>query len=136
MKRSSAFLDVGTSTTLLGVAVFESAGYIARVSSQSACNRDVRAFNRAPTLLINAKYDEAFPLETHARPLFKLLGSEHKRHYISEGAYLPLPFADGKAGYGGHFVPQAEVMAETFKWFDEYLGPVDRDAIVMNTHLR
>lgn len=91
---------------------------------------------QVPVLLINAKYDQTIPLETHARPLFNLLGSEHKRHYISEGAYLPSPFADGKAGYGGHFVPQAEVMAETFKWFDEYLGPIDRDAIVMNTRLR
>jgi dienelactone hydrolase len=68
-----------------------------------------------PVLIVNARYDQVFPLQTHAQPLFDLLGTDQKQHYVSEGGYL--------AGDGGHFVPTPELARETIRWFDRYLGP-------------
>jgi dienelactone hydrolase len=66
-----------------------------------------------PLLMINARYDFYFPLETSQRPLFELLGT---------------PDADKKwvVYDGGHSVPRDKLIAETLAWLDHYLGPVDR----------
>ena len=71
--------------------------------------------------MINARYDRMYPLKTHAQPLFDLLGTDQKEHYVSEGGY----FAPGIVGFGGgsHFVPTQELARETIRWFDRYLGP-------------
>jgi dienelactone hydrolase len=65
-----------------------------------------------PTLMINGRFDELFPLETSQKPLFQLLGTppEHKRHVVFE------------SGHGSP--PRAETLRETLGWLDTYLGPV------------
>ena len=74
------------------------------------------AFNYAPhvkmpVLMINGRYDYAYPLEESQKPLFRLLGTPaaDKRHALFDG---------------GHVAPQQETMREVLAWFDRYLGPV------------
>jgi len=64
-----------------------------------------------PVLMMNGRLDAVFPLETHARPFFDLLGTppEDKRFYVAEG---------------GHFVPRPDLIRESLDWLDRYLGPV------------
>ena len=57
----------------------------------------------------NGTYDPVYPLETQSKPLFELLGSAEKVHYIGEG---------------GHSVPWADLVRETLRWLDTYVGPV------------
>jgi serine/threonine protein kinase/formylglycine-generating enzyme required for sulfatase activity len=65
---------------------------------------------RQPKLIINGRYDEAFPLKTSAKPLYDLL-REPKRLNIYEA---------------GH-VPTLEFFGPTVNnWFDESLGKVSR----------
>jgi dienelactone hydrolase len=65
-----------------------------------------------PVLMLNGRYDFYFPVETAQRPFFRLLGTppQHKRLVISEG---------------GHFVPRIQLIGETLKWLDRYLGPTN-----------
>ena len=65
-----------------------------------------------PVLMISARYDFFFPLETSQRPLFELLGT---------------PVADKKwvVYDGGHSVPRNKLIAESLAWLDRYLGPVN-----------
>jgi eukaryotic-like serine/threonine-protein kinase len=65
---------------------------------------------KVPTLMVNGREDFAFPLETAQRPLFRLLGAEHKHHAIFEGGHIPLLL------HG--------MIKEILDWFDRYLGPV------------
>ena len=64
-----------------------------------------------PVLMVNGRLDAVFPLETHARPFFDLLGTatEDKRFFVFEG---------------GHVVPRRELIREALDWLDRYLGPV------------
>lgn len=64
-----------------------------------------------PVLMLSGRYDHIFPLETHATPLFRRLGTpeEDKRQVISDG---------------GHFVPRTDLIRESLAWLDQYLGPV------------
>jgi pimeloyl-ACP methyl ester carboxylesterase len=66
---------------------------------------------RAPTLMLNGRYDFQAPVETVQRPLFELLGTpaEHKRHAVIES---------------GHAMPIESVTREILPWLDRYLGPV------------
>ena len=66
---------------------------------------------RMPILMVNGEFDPIFPLETHQKPMFELLGtpSEHKRHYYTPAA---------------HRVPRNVRIREVLNWFDKYLGPV------------
>ena len=66
---------------------------------------------RQPTLMLNGRYDFAFPVETSQLPLFQLLGTaaSDKRQVIAEG---------------GHWPPQDLLVKETIDWLDRYLGPV------------
>jgi dienelactone hydrolase len=66
---------------------------------------------RIPTLMLNGKYDMAFPFDTTVKPMFDLLGTpkEHKRLIVYEW---------------DHFVPHNELVKETLAWLDRYLGPV------------
>jgi pimeloyl-ACP methyl ester carboxylesterase len=68
-----------------------------------------------PVLMLNGKYDYVFPLKTHQKPLFDLLGTppEHKRHVIYDCGHLPLP--------------RAPMLKEIFAWLDKYQGPVERN---------
>ena len=66
---------------------------------------------RLPVLMLNGRYDSFFPHETAQVPMFKLLGTpeEHKQHLVYDT---------------GHSVPRDELIKETLKWLDKYLGPV------------
>ena len=65
---------------------------------------------KVPTLMVNGREDFAFPLETAQRPLFRLLGPEHKHHAIFEGGHIPLLLHS--------------MIKEILDWYDRYLGPV------------
>jgi dienelactone hydrolase len=78
--------------------------------------KEVDEFNylshvRVPTLVLNGRYDDVFPLETSAIPFFQHLGvpAEHKRHRV-----YPTQ----------HFLPRDETIRETLDWLDRYLGKV------------
>ena len=66
-----------------------------------------------PVLVLSGRFDSVFPLETSQKPFMRLLGTpaEHKKQILFDG---------------GHFLPRTEMMAESLKWLDEYLGPVRR----------
>jgi class 3 adenylate cyclase/formylglycine-generating enzyme required for sulfatase activity/dienelactone hydrolase len=66
---------------------------------------------KIPTLMLNGRNDTFFPLETSQKPMFNLLGTpeKDKKIIIYEG---------------GHLVPKSELMKESLRWFDQYLGPV------------
>jgi hypothetical protein len=70
---------------------------------------------RQPVLMLNAVYDNYFPVETSQKPFYRLLGT---------------PPADKKMIVypSGHIVPRVEFMKETLAWLDEHLGPVQRTA--------
>jgi dienelactone hydrolase len=64
-----------------------------------------------PVLMLNGRYDSYFPVETSQKPMIKLLGSPEKDK--------KLLIYDA-----GHLVPRADLIKETLKWYDNYLGPV------------
>ena len=64
---------------------------------------------RQPKMMLQGRYDESAPLESAARPLFKLM-SEPKRLEVFEGGHVP--------------APQVMVPVMT-KWFDETMGKVE-----------
>jgi dienelactone hydrolase len=66
---------------------------------------------RMPILMLNAKYDDYFPVESSQKPFFRLLGTplEHKRHVVYDG---------------GHMMPRTQLIPEALSWLDKYLGPV------------
>ncbi len=68
---------------------------------------------KAPTLMLNGKYDSLFPLETSQKPMFDLLGTpaEHKQWKLYDTDHIP---------------PVNEMVKETLSWLDKYLGPVKR----------
>ncbi|HEU4722376.1 MAG TPA: protein kinase [Gemmatimonadaceae bacterium] len=77
---------------------------------------EVEVFNylprvKQPVLMLNGKYDFFFPLETSQRPFFDALGTpaDRKKWIVYEG---------------GHDVPRTELITETLRWLDTYLGPV------------
>ena len=62
-----------------------------------------------PVLMLNGRYDHAFPVLTSQNPFFELLGAppEHKRHVIFEDSgHLPLP--------------RTRMIAEILTWLDRY----------------
>jgi pimeloyl-ACP methyl ester carboxylesterase len=62
---------------------------------------------KAPTLMLNGRYDFYFPIETTQRPMFHLLGTppEQKRYVLEEGS---------------HFVPRTRLIQETLAWLDRW----------------
>jgi dienelactone hydrolase len=64
-----------------------------------------------PTLMLNGRYDFFFPVEIAQRPFFQDLGT-------------PASHRLWKVYEGGHDVPRTELIGETLKWLDKYLGPV------------
>ncbi len=68
---------------------------------------------RIPLLMLNGRYDDIFPVETSQRPLFELFGTpaEQKKHILYETGHIP---------------PRKEVIRESLRWLDTYLGPVGR----------
>jgi dienelactone hydrolase/predicted Ser/Thr protein kinase len=68
---------------------------------------------RAPTLMLNGKYDTINPVELTIRPMFDLLGTRaaDKKMILYETDHIP---------------PITEYIKETLAWLDKYLGPVKR----------
>ncbi|MBA3338421.1 MAG: hypothetical protein H0T54_01490 [Geodermatophilaceae bacterium] len=66
---------------------------------------------KAPTLMLNGKYDFFFPTESSQRPFFRLLGTaaDQKKYIVYEY---------------GHVLPRTQLISETLAWLDRYLGPV------------
>ncbi|UCD25875.1 MAG: SUMF1/EgtB/PvdO family nonheme iron enzyme [Gemmatimonadota bacterium] len=67
-----------------------------------------------PVLMLNGKYDNSYPYDASALPLYELLGTnpEHKMLVAGET--------------DGHNLPRDQVIRETLAWLDRYLGPVSR----------
>jgi dienelactone hydrolase len=64
---------------------------------------------KTPTIMINGRYDLTFPLETHVKPMFDLLGSQEKHLALYDT---------------GHYIPRKDLIRESLTWLDKYLGPV------------
>jgi eukaryotic-like serine/threonine-protein kinase len=66
---------------------------------------------KVPTLLVDGRYDEFFPLETSQHVMFRFLGTAEadKRHAILDGGHIP---------------PYNEMVKEILDWLDKYQGPV------------
>jgi dienelactone hydrolase len=62
-----------------------------------------------PILMLNGKYDMFFPEETSQKPMYELLGSKTKELKIYNE---------------GHLVPRQDLIKETLKWYDQYLGEI------------
>ena len=94
-------------------AVLMSGGFNA-VNPQSSVSFAKRT--TLPILMLNGKYDYIFPLETHQKPLFDLLGTPaaDKRHVLYEAGHWPLP--------------RGKIIKEIVDWYDRYLGPVGSKA--------
>jgi eukaryotic-like serine/threonine-protein kinase len=63
---------------------------------------------KAPTLMLNGRYDLIFNYEKNTRLMFDLLGGPK----------------DQKVYDSSHIVPRNELVKETLAWLDKYLGPV------------
>jgi formylglycine-generating enzyme required for sulfatase activity/dienelactone hydrolase len=65
-----------------------------------------------PVLMLNARYDTFYPLESSQRPLFHFLGTaaKDKKHVIYDGGHGVFPRPGGTR--------------EILDWLDKYLGPV------------
>lgn len=63
---------------------------------------------KVPKLLLNGRYDEAFPLETVALPFYKSMREPKQLSLVD----------------GGHVPPIEKRVPIINKWLDETLGPV------------
>jgi len=69
---------------------------------------------RQPTVMINARWDSFYPLETAGRPFFDNLGApENQRKLVIIDA-----------NHGVLSYARDQVVGEALAWLDEYLGPV------------
>jgi len=68
---------------------------------------------KTPVLMLNGRYDFAFPLETSAAQMFERLGTpnDRKRQVVIESGHDISSF-------------RGVMMRETLDWFDRHLGPV------------
>ena len=66
---------------------------------------------KVPVLMVNGRYDNAFPLETSQKPMFRLLGTPptSKRHEVFEAGHIP---------------PNDLTRKDILDWLDRYQGPV------------
>ncbi len=66
---------------------------------------------KVPTLLVDGRYDEFFPLETSQNVMFRFLGApaKDKRHVVLDGGHIP---------------PYDQMEREILDWLDKYQGPV------------
>jgi formylglycine-generating enzyme required for sulfatase activity/dienelactone hydrolase len=64
-----------------------------------------------PVLMLEARYDHLFPVDSSQQPLMALLGSppDRKRQVLFDAGHGPLP--------------RGQTIAETLAWLDKYLGP-------------
>jgi eukaryotic-like serine/threonine-protein kinase len=64
-----------------------------------------------PVLMLNGRHDMFFPVETSQKPMLELLGTSDKDKKL-------IIYDEG------HRVPRNELIKESLRWFDHYLGPV------------
>ncbi len=66
---------------------------------------------KQPTLVLNGRYDQFFPVESAQKPMFRLLGApaKDKHQVIFESSHVP---------------PNELLIKEMLDWLDRYLGPV------------
>jgi eukaryotic-like serine/threonine-protein kinase len=66
---------------------------------------------KVPTLLVDGRYDQFFPLETSQNVMFRFLGApeKDKRHAVLDGGHIP---------------PYDQMVKEILDWLDKYQGPV------------
>jgi dienelactone hydrolase len=66
-----------------------------------------------PTLMLEARYDHLFPVETSQQPLLALLGApaDQKRQVLFD------------AGHGA--LPRGQVIQESLAWLDKFVGPTN-----------
>ncbi len=94
-------------------AVLEGGGFWNLPTQPEADQRIFAPRVRAPTLMLNGRYDSFFPYATSQRPLFRLLGTppDRKAHVVFET---------------GHTTPRRETVREALDWLDRWLGRVTR----------
>jgi dienelactone hydrolase/predicted Ser/Thr protein kinase len=66
---------------------------------------------RAPTLMLNGRYDTIFLPETSQKPMFDMLGTPDKQHVLDDTDHVPTTIV---------------YIRETLAWLDRWLGPVNR----------
>jgi eukaryotic-like serine/threonine-protein kinase len=66
---------------------------------------------KVPTLMVNGRYDNFFPLETSQNVMFRFLGApeKHKRHAVLDSGHIP---------------PEDQMVREILDWLDKYQGQV------------
>jgi formylglycine-generating enzyme required for sulfatase activity/cephalosporin-C deacetylase-like acetyl esterase len=66
---------------------------------------------KVPTLMVNGRYDNFFPLETSQEIMFRFLGApeKDKHHVVLDGGHIP---------------PYDQIEKEILDWLDKYQGPV------------
>jgi len=64
-----------------------------------------------PTLLVDGRYDDFYPVETSQNVMFRFLGApvRDKRHAVLDGGHIP---------------PYDQMEQEILDWLDKYQGPV------------
>lgn len=93
-------------------AVLLSAGFNLRQNLPEADGINFDPRMTEPTLVLNGRYDDDFPVETSQRPLFQFMGTPPKDK--------KLVIYDG-----GHGVfPRPAAVREVLDWLDKYLGAV------------
>jgi DNA-binding winged helix-turn-helix (wHTH) protein/formylglycine-generating enzyme required for sulfatase activity/dienelactone hydrolase len=92
-------------------AILLSAGFPLRQNLPEADGINFDPHMSTPTLVLNGRYDDDFPLESSQRPLFQFMGTapKDKRLVIYDG------------GHGAF--PRPAAVRETLDWLDKYLGP-------------
>ncbi len=97
-----------------GVALLWAGGFTPLPNDASLWVALVRRM-RAPTLMLNGRYDGLFTVEGHQKPMLDLLGTPEadKRLVIYDVGHDDLPF-------------HSELIRENLAWLDRYLGPVQR----------
>src|SRR5262249_32147380 len=63
---------------------------------------------KVPVLMLNGEPDPIFPVKESQKPMFELLGSPIKEHYVHPGS--------------GHMLPRNVKLQKMLQWFDRYLG--------------
>ena len=66
---------------------------------------------KVPTLLVDGRYDQFYPLETSQNVMFRFLGApaKDKRHAVLDGGHIP---------------QYDQMVREILDWLDKYQGPV------------
>jgi dienelactone hydrolase len=95
----------------LKVLILESGGFSGGSPLPEADPVNFASHVTAPVLMINARYDHFFPLETSQLPMYRLFAApdKDKRHVVVDS---------------WHNLPKYIAIRETLPWLDRYLGPV------------